>query len=134
MLINGIESKIVHPEEVSAAVIGKMLDITEKSEGFRPKQAVITVPAYFNQAQKQATMEAAQKASLEVLQLVTEPAAAAFAFTFDREQFTEHYNLLVYDFGGGKCKNIYILHSILNFTRFWIGRPILIEISSGARS
>uniref|UniRef100_A0A914D067 VWFA domain-containing protein n=1 Tax=Acrobeloides nanus TaxID=290746 RepID=A0A914D067_9BILA len=101
VLVNGIESKIVHPEEVSAAVIGKMLDITEKSEGFRPKQAVITVPAYFNQAQKQATMEAAQKAGLEVLQLVTEPAAAAFAFTFDREQFAEHYNLLVYDFGGG---------------------------------
>uniref|UniRef100_A0A914XMK0 Heat shock protein 70 n=1 Tax=Plectus sambesii TaxID=2011161 RepID=A0A914XMK0_9BILA len=91
----------VRPEDVSAAVLEKMIEVAEKALGKKPTKAVITVPAYFNQAQKQATLDAAKKAGLEVPELITEPAAAAYAFTFDKNRLSGNYDLLVYDFGGG---------------------------------
>uniref|UniRef100_A0A914UWA3 Uncharacterized protein n=1 Tax=Plectus sambesii TaxID=2011161 RepID=A0A914UWA3_9BILA len=90
----------VRPEDVSAAVLEKMIEVAEKALGKKPTKAVITVPAYFNQAQKQATLDAAKKAGLEVPELITEPAAAAYAFTFDKNRLSGNYDLLVYDFGG----------------------------------
>uniref|UniRef100_A0A914DIH8 Uncharacterized protein n=1 Tax=Acrobeloides nanus TaxID=290746 RepID=A0A914DIH8_9BILA len=68
-------------------------------------QAVITVPAYFNQAQKEATLTAAKLAQLEVIQLITEPAAAAFAYGVDQRGYN-NYNILVFDLGGGTFDQI----------------------------
>lgn len=116
------EGLVIHPEEVSAAVLKKIVDVTAKTEGFRPIKAVITVPAYFNQVQKQATMDAGRLAGLEVLQLVTEPAAAAYAFTFDRDRFDDTYHMLVYDFGGGelKIKNyLFARRPCLSISQIW---------------
>uniref|UniRef100_A0A914W157 Heat shock protein 70 n=1 Tax=Plectus sambesii TaxID=2011161 RepID=A0A914W157_9BILA len=91
----------IRPEHVSAAVLENMVEVAEKALGVKPTKAVITVPAYFNQAQKQATLDAAKHAGLEVPELITEPAAAAYAFTFDKNRLNGKYDLLVYDFGGG---------------------------------
>uniref|UniRef100_A0A914W308 Heat shock protein 70 n=1 Tax=Plectus sambesii TaxID=2011161 RepID=A0A914W308_9BILA len=95
------EQRTVRPEDVSASVLKKMVEVAEKALGVKPTKAVITVPAYFNQAQKQATLDAAKHAGLEVPELITEPAAAAYAFTFDKNRLNGKYDLLVYDFGGG---------------------------------
>uniref|UniRef100_A0A914W965 Heat shock protein 70 n=1 Tax=Plectus sambesii TaxID=2011161 RepID=A0A914W965_9BILA len=91
----------IRPEDVSAKVLERMAAVAADGLGEKPTKAVITVPAYFNQAQKQATLDAAKKAGLEVPELITEPAAAAYAFTFDKNRLNGNYNLLVYDFGGG---------------------------------
>uniref|UniRef100_A0A914WBV6 Heat shock protein 70 n=1 Tax=Plectus sambesii TaxID=2011161 RepID=A0A914WBV6_9BILA len=89
------------PEDVSTKVLERMVTVAAEALGEKPTKAVITVPAYFNQAQKQATLDAAKKAGLEVPELITEPAAAAYAFTFDKNRLNGYYHLLVYDFGGG---------------------------------
>jgi heat shock 70kDa protein 1/2/6/8 len=92
--------RLIKSEEVSALILKKMKESAERVIQKRVTKAVITVPAYFNQAQKQGTIRAAQIAGLEVVNLVTEPAAAAFVYGFDNNDYT-NTNILVEDIGGG---------------------------------
>uniref|UniRef100_A0A914WA58 Heat shock protein 70 n=1 Tax=Plectus sambesii TaxID=2011161 RepID=A0A914WA58_9BILA len=91
----------IRPEDIFAKVLERLVAVAAEALGEKPTKAVISVPAYFNQAQRQATLDAAQSAGLEVPELITEPAAAAYAFTFDKNRLNGNYDLLVYDFGGG---------------------------------
>merc|ERR1711865_409522 len=92
------------PEQVSAMVLGKMKEIAEKDLGRTITKAVVTVPAYFNDAQRKATQAAGTIAGLEVLRIINEPTAAALGYGLDqaesgngkREKF-----VLVFDLGGG---------------------------------
>ncbi|EFA06541.1 heat shock 70 kDa protein [Tribolium castaneum] len=88
------------PEEVSALVLQKVKTDVESKLGERVNKAVITVPAYFNVSQREATLEAAQKAGFTVLKLLNEPTAAAFCYYVDQNWGEESYSL-VYDLGGG---------------------------------
>ncbi|HEX3732479.1 MAG TPA: molecular chaperone DnaK [Mycobacteriales bacterium] len=86
------------PEEISALVLRKLADDAGKFLGERVTEAVITVPAYFNDAQRQATKDAGKIAGLEVLRIINEPTAAALAYGMDKR---EHETVLVFDLGGG---------------------------------
>ena len=90
--------KILTPPEVSAHVLRELKSIAEAHYGEAVTQAVITVPAYFNDAQRQATKDAGRIAGLEVLRLVNEPTAAALSYGLDKRQ---NGTIAVYDFGGG---------------------------------
>jgi len=92
------EEKIMAPEEVSSMVLTKMKEIAENYLGKTVKHAVITVPAYFNDAQRQATKDAGVIAGLNVLRIINEPTAAAIAYGLDKKG---EKNILVYDLGGG---------------------------------
>jgi len=89
------------PEEVSAMVLGRMKELAEKDLGRPVKQAVITVPAYFNDAQRKATQAAGAIAGLEVLRIINEPTAAALGYGLDQRGSVEGSNVLVFDLGGG---------------------------------
>jgi L1 cell adhesion molecule like protein len=86
-------------EEISAMVLAKMKEISEAYLGREVKNAVITVPAYFNDSQRQATKDAGAIAGLNVLRIINEPTAAAIAYGLDKKG-TEQ-NVLIFDLGGG---------------------------------
>lgn len=94
-----IDGKDYMPEEVSAMVLQKIKSDAEKRVGEPITQAVITVPAYFNDAQRQATKDAGKIAGLEVLRIINEPTAAALAYGLDKTNKDE--KVLVFDLGGG---------------------------------
>merc|ERR1711988_1566947 len=86
------------PSQISAYVLQKMKETAEKHVGAKVDKAVITVPAYFNDAQRQATKDAGKIAGLEVLRIINEPTAAALAYGLDKK---ESGTIAVYDLGGG---------------------------------
>jgi molecular chaperone DnaK len=93
-----VRDKLYAPEEISAQVLRKLADDASKQLGERVTEAVITVPAYFNDAQRTATKDAGRIAGLEVLRIINEPTAAALAYGVDKKQ---HETVLVFDLGGG---------------------------------
>jgi molecular chaperone DnaK len=93
-----VDGKKYSPSQVSAYILQKMKETAENFLGETVTQAVITVPAYFNDAQRQATKDAGKIAGLEVLRIINEPTAAALAYGFDK---TENKTIAVYDLGGG---------------------------------
>lgn len=93
------EKKTFAPEEISAMVLQKMKAIAEQFLGIDIKNAVVTVPAYFNDAQRQATKDAGLISGMNVARIINEPTAAAVAYGLDKK--TQESNILVYDLGGG---------------------------------
>lgn len=94
------ERKVFAPEEVSSMVLTKMREIAEVYLGSKVSDAVITVPAYFNDSQRQATKDAGSIAGLNVLRIINEPTAAALAYGLDKSLKGEK-NVLIFDLGGG---------------------------------
>ena len=95
------EKKQFTPEQISAMVLEKMKGIGEQCTGEKMVDCVITVPAYFNDAQRQATKDAGLIAGMNVLRIINEPTAAAIAYGLDKMSEGEDKNILVFDFGGG---------------------------------
>ena len=95
--VNG-QDKIYAPEEISAMILTKMKEIAESYSGKKIKNAIVTVPAYFNDAQRQATKDAGIIAGLNVVRVLNEPTAAAIAYGLDKKA---EQNILVFDLGGG---------------------------------
>jgi molecular chaperone DnaK len=96
--VQGREAKRFAPSEISAFILQKMKETAESYLGEKVSQAVITVPAYFNDAQRQATKDAGKIAGLEVLRIINEPTAAALAYGMDKKHAG---TIAVYDLGGG---------------------------------
>ncbi|KAE9966858.1 hypothetical protein EG328_008587 [Venturia inaequalis] len=97
-----IGKQLLTPEEISASILLKMKDMAENYIGEHIDDAVITVPAYFNDAQRTATRDAAAIAGLNVLRLVNEPTAASLAYGLGRnDDYDQERNVLVFDLGGG---------------------------------
>ena len=94
------ELKKFHPEEISSMVLVKMREIAEAYLSKPVKDAVITVPAYFNDSQRQATKDAGAISGMNVLRIINEPTAAAIAYGLDKKSSQEK-NVLIFDLGGG---------------------------------
>ncbi|KAJ1834336.1 Heat shock protein ssb1 [Coemansia sp. RSA 2711] len=94
------EAKTYSPQEISAMVLVKMREVAESKLGKSVKKAVVTVPAYFNDAQRNATKDAGTIAGLDVLRIINEPTAAAIAYGLDSKQ-KEERKVLIFDLGGG---------------------------------
>lgn len=98
------EEKQFAAEEISSMVLVKMKDVAEQYLGGEVKNAVITVPAYFNDSQRQATKDAGLIAGLNVLRIINEPTAAAIAYGLDKREGER--NVLIFDLGGGDLRRL----------------------------
>jgi len=103
------ETKSFTPQEISAMVLTKMKEIAETKIGKKVEKAVITVPAYFNDNQRQATKDAGSIAGLNVLRIINEPTAAAIAYGLGSGKSAKERNVLIYDLGGGTF-DVSLLH------------------------
>lgn len=100
------EAAQYHPEQISAMVIQRLKETVESFIGHPLKKVVITVPAYFNDSQRQATKDAGAIAGLEVLRIINEPTAAAIAYGLDKTDDKKEKNILVFDCGGKYNNNV----------------------------